>query len=98
MKNNTTTPPHDSHILVDGREPIFHIIMDSHKFGLSPHEAAMQDMADEYAIVAIPEANAGIVVYAKYSGEWLANPWSGRFLIRELLGRIGIVIPPFDQQ
>ncbi|MDQ5929089.1 MAG: hypothetical protein QG594_867 [Bacteroidota bacterium] len=53
-----------------------------------------EDMAQEYAIIAEPNANAGLMVYGKHlDGNWAANPWSVRFLIRELLEKIGIVMP-----
>jgi hypothetical protein len=82
-------------LLVDGRLPIFHVVMDRHKMGLSHDEAMKQDMASEYAIVADPQANGGLIVYAKYHGEWSANPWSTRFLIRVLLENSGVSLPPF---
>jgi hypothetical protein len=82
-------------LLVDGRLPIFHVVMDRQKMGLSHDEAMKQDMASEYAIVADPKANGGLIVYAKYQGEWSANPWSTRFLIRVLLENSGVSLPPF---
>jgi len=91
---HTEQPNEINTMLVAGRQPLLHIVMDRQKLGLS-HDAAMkQDMASEYAIIDDPEANAGIIVYAKYRGEWTANPWSTRFVIRELLERLGTVLPP----
>jgi hypothetical protein len=97
---NKTSAKHDSgndanRLLVAGRLPIFHVVMDRHKMGLSHDEAMKQDMASEYAIVADPQANGGLIVYAKYHGEWSANPWSTRFLIRVLLENSGVSLPPF---
>jgi len=79
-------------LLVDGRTPIFHVVMDRDKLGLTEREARFQDMADEYAVVSEPEANGGIIVYAKYKGEWFVNPWSTRFLIRVLLQNMGVPV------
>ena len=79
-------------VLVDGRVPLFHVVMDRNKFGLSESEADNQDMADEYAIVVDEKANAGIIVYGKYNDKWNANPWSTRFLIRLLLENMGVHI------
>ncbi len=53
----------------------------------------MEDLAEEYAVCASPKSNAGLLVYAKYNGEWQVNPWTVRFLVRDLLEQIGIVIP-----
>lgn len=44
-----------------------------------------EDLADAYAVVETPEADSGIIVYAKYNGEWEANPWGLRPLIKHLL-------------
>lgn len=79
-------------LIIDGRQPIFHVKMDRRKFGLSEEVAMLQDMADEYAVVAEKEANAGLMVYGKYNGVWRVNPWSTRFLIRVLLENSGIPI------
>jgi hypothetical protein len=99
MKNNTLINHENGNdanrLLVDGRLPIFHVVMDRQKMGLSHDEAMKQDMASEYAIVAGPKANGGLIVYAKYQGEWSANPWSTRFLIRVLLENSGVSLPPF---
>lgn len=87
---NATKP-----VLVEGRLPIFHVVMDRHKLGLTHDEAMKQDMAEEYAVVAEEKANAGLIVYGKYGGVWCANPWSTRFLIRTLLENSGVSLPPF---
>jgi hypothetical protein len=84
----------DNRLLVNNQPPIFHVVMDRQKMGLSHDEAMKQDMASEYAIVADLQANGGLIVYAKYHNEWLANPFSTRFLIRVLLENIGICLPP----
>lgn len=81
-------------VLVDGRVPIFHCVMDINKLGLTKNQADLEDMADEYAIVENKDANAGLIVYGKYNNKWKANPWSTRFLVRELLSLIDIHLPP----
>ena len=80
--------------LVDGKLPVFHVVMDARKMGLSHDEALMQDMASEYAIVSDPKANGGLIVYGKYRGQWVPNP-ATRFLIRVLLENSGIALPSF---
>lgn len=52
-------------------------------------------MPDEYAVVADEEANAGVIIYAKYHGVWCVNPSSTSFLIRILLENSGVSLPPF---
>lgn len=84
-----------NNVLVDGRMPIFHVKMDRKKFGLSEEGAMLQDMAEEYAVIAEEKANAGLIVYGKYKGVWRLNPWSTRFLIRILLEKSGVSLPPF---
>lgn len=79
-------------LLIQGKEPIYHVVMDAAKLGLTPKQARRQDMASEYAIICDKKASAGIMVYGKFNGEWSANPWSTRFLIRELLEKINIKI------
>ena len=75
-------------ILIDGKEVLYHVEINPQSLGLTEKECLYQDMAKEYAVVSDPEANAGIIVYAKYHNEWSANPWSTRFLIRDLLEKI----------
>lgn len=87
-------PTDENNILVDGYSPIFRAKMDRHKFGLSREGAVLQDMAEEYAVVADEKANAGLIVYGKYNGVWRVNPWSTRFLIRILLENSGVSLPP----
>lgn len=48
----------------------------------------MDDIAEEYRVYSNPEAANGIVVYAKYNGQWAANPWSVRCLISHMIKRI----------
>ncbi len=79
-------------LLIEEKEPIFHVVMNREKYGLTESDARRQDMADEYAVVAETNANAGVIIYGKYNGDWLANPWSTRFLVRELLGELNIKI------
>jgi hypothetical protein len=93
--NNNETPADANNVLVDGRIAIFHVNMDRHKFGLSEEGAMLQDMAEEYAVIADEKANAGLIVYGKYGGVWRVNPWSTRFLIRILLENCGVSLPPF---
>lgn len=78
--------------LVDGYIPIYRVKMDKARFGLTDEGARLQDLAEEYAICADEKANAGLIVYGKYNGVWRVNPWSTRFLVRDLLEKIGIVI------
>lgn len=80
-------------LILGDKLPFFHVVMDRNKFGLSEEEAQMQDMADEYAIVYDKDAIGGIVIYAKCRGEWVANPFSTRFLVRVLLENAGISLP-----
>jgi len=85
-------------LLINGVEPIFHVVMDKNKFELTEEDAMWQDMADEYAVVVKSEANAGLIVYGKFNGEWKANPWSVRFLIRVLLENSGICLSSFNKK
>lgn len=94
LQENSNAAIAQNGLLVEGRKPIFHCIMDREKYGLTDREARFQDMADEYAILAEPQANGGLIVYGKYNGEWIVNPWSCRFLVRELLERMDIRLPP----
>ena len=57
-------------------------------FGLTDEQALLQDMPSEYAVIKDEKANGGVIVYAKYNGEWKVNPWSTRFLVRTLIDRI----------
>lgn len=86
-------PPAANPPLVNGQPPIFHVVMDRRKFGLSEEGAKLQDMAEEYAVVADEKANAGLIVYGNYNGVWRVNPWSTRFLIRILLENSGVSLP-----
>lgn len=78
--------------LVDGYVPIYHVKLDKERFGLTDEGAMLQDLAEEYAVCADEKANAGLIVYGKYNGTWRVNPWSTRFLVRDLLEKIGISI------
>lgn len=72
-------------LVIDGREVVFRCVMDRNKYNLSELNAALEDMPDEYAIVYDDNANADIIIYAKYKDKWVVNPSSTRFLVRELL-------------
>lgn len=48
-----------------------------------PHE----ELADEYSVRAVPEADSGIVVYGRFGTRWEANPGL-RPVVRELCGRL----------
>lgn len=78
---------------LDGYTVIYHVKLDKDRFWLTESQAKMEDLAEEYAVCASPKSNAGLLVYAKYNGEWQVNPWTVRFLVRDLLEQIGIVIP-----
>ena len=45
------------------------------------------DIADEYAIVRCP-VQPGVMTLARYGERWVANPWSTRPVIAELLRRL----------
>lgn len=77
---------------IEGKEVIFHCKPSPDDFGLTKDTAWGQDLAEEYAVVKIEGIYcAGIMVYGKYNGEWKANPWSARFLIRVLLDKINVL-------
>lgn len=80
----------ESKLIINGIEPIFHVVMAAGDFGLSDYEAERQDMAEEYMIEANPKANGGIVIYGKYRGEWVVNPYSTRFLVCALLKKLDV--------
>ena len=46
------------------------------------------DIAEEYVIEQREEAEAGIVVWAKYHGKWQPNPFSSRPVIAKLLSEL----------
>lgn len=47
-----------------------------------------EDVAEEYAIESRPAACSGIVVWAKYHGQWKPNPFTSRPVIAELLRQL----------
>jgi hypothetical protein len=51
----------------------------------------LDDIAEQYLVVEVPQALSGLIVYAKYHGEWHANPWTSRPLIRHLLKQVGAI-------
>ena len=77
---------------IEGYLQIYRVKLSKERFGLTEVGKSLQDMADEYAICADEKSNAGLIVYGKYNGVWRPNPWSTRFLIRDLLEQIGIKI------
>jgi hypothetical protein len=92
MRNFSPFPFKKMSELVDGYVPIYHVKLDKERFGLTDEGAMLQDLAEEYAVCADEKANAGLIVYGKYNGTWRVNPWSTRFLVRDLLEKIGISI------
>ena len=47
------------------------------------------DVAEEYAIELCETAfSGGLIVWAKYSGEWEPNPWMARPVIAKLLSEL----------
>lgn len=55
-----------------------------------PKVHEFDDLAHEYSIRAVPEAASGLIVYGRFDHGWVANPWTARPIIRELLIRLGI--------
>jgi len=53
-----------------------------------PNISGDDDIPRAYKVAEVKQANSGIVVYCKYDGDWIANPWSYRPLIRELIKRL----------
>lgn len=45
----------------------------------------MEDCPNEYRVVSVPGANAGIVIYARYGDRWVVNPWNTRHLVVALM-------------
>ena len=45
----------------------------------------MADIAQGYRIYKSPECVCGLIVYAKYHNEWVANPFNTRAVIQYLL-------------
>jgi hypothetical protein len=80
---------------IEGKKVIYHVVMDFAKFGLTADGAQISDIADEYAVVEYPKATGGIMVYdimvyGKYEKQgWVKNPSMPRFLIRDLLEKLG---------
>jgi hypothetical protein len=74
---------------INGYRVIYHAELNANWFGLTISEAQQQDMPSEYAVVESTDANAGIIIFGKYSDEWVYNP-SCRFLVRILLEKIYI--------
>jgi hypothetical protein len=74
---------------LNGDRVIYHAELNAAWFGLTIGQAKQQEMPSEYAVVQSTDANAGIIIYGKYSDEWIYNP-SCRFLVRILLEKIYI--------
>lgn len=47
-----------------------------------------EDLAEAYRVVKCDEAVSGIIVYFRWKGEWKANPWNTRSLIRHLIDQL----------
>jgi hypothetical protein len=54
-----------------------------------PRVTEYDDLADEYLIAANPRALCGVVVYARFRGRWVANPWGVRPVAVLLLAELG---------
>jgi hypothetical protein len=67
----------------DGRPVIWH-----HASRPEDRKTPFDAIAEEYLVIDEPAAQSGIVVYAKYRGEWAANPFSTRALTVRLLETI----------
>jgi hypothetical protein len=76
--------------IVEGKVPIFHIIMDNNVYGMTKVQSRRADMAEEYAVVIDTDASAGIIIYGRYNGEWIPNPYSTRWLVRALLENLAL--------
>lgn len=50
-----------------------------------PNFSGHDDLADAYRVYEDTKAAGGVVVEARFNGEWCPNPWSCRPLIRHLL-------------
>lgn len=48
------------------------------------------DLADEYSIRVVPQADSGVIVYGLFRGQWKANP-SLRPVVREMLRRMSLL-------
>uniref|UniRef100_A0A6M3K899 Uncharacterized protein n=1 Tax=viral metagenome TaxID=1070528 RepID=A0A6M3K899_9ZZZZ len=53
-----------------------------------PNFSGHDDLPEAYRVIESEKAAGGIIVYAKYHGEWEANPWNTRTLIRQLLAEL----------
>jgi hypothetical protein len=50
-----------------------------------PNFSGYDDLPESYRVFECDRASAGIIVEAKYRGEWITNPWNTRTLIRHFL-------------
>lgn len=55
-----------------------------------PDFTGYDDIADQYRIIEDDRSSSGIIIQAKYNGEWRTNPWNTRVLVRHLLDVIQI--------
>jgi len=53
-----------------------------------PDFSGHDDLPEAYRVIESKKATGGIVIYAKWQGEWEANPWNTRTLIRQLLAEL----------
>ena len=47
------------------------------------------DCADEYAIEMRESALGGLILWARWGDKWEPNPWSERYVLRQLLQEMG---------
>jgi hypothetical protein len=70
------------------KKVLFHAEIKASDFNLTEEKALLQDMPSEYAVIDDLNADGGVIVYAKFNGEWKVNPWSTRFLVRTLIHKL----------
>jgi hypothetical protein len=58
-----------------------------------PDFSGYDDLPTAYRVNVNTSAAGGIIVYAKYGNEWIANPWNNRTIIRQLLIELGKIEP-----
>ena len=50
-----------------------------------PNFTGHDDLAEAFRVYEVPSASGGIMIHAKYCGDWSVNPWGLRPLVRHLL-------------
>lgn len=65
-----------------------HEIIFEYVFPTATAEDTLADRPDGYRVVDAPEARNGVIIYALYHGQWRANPWNTRSLVRVLLEKL----------